>query len=130
MTPADRLLEHPGGSGEDKEALREELPRLDHLVLLHGIRDTQAALAAMASPGYTTRPGRDLDEFLAQLPRLWKEGEARPTHRKAKDTPRYWRSRPDPFEDVWPEVLYWLGEEPDATAKSLFERLMRKYPFI
>ena len=128
MTPADRLLEHPGVSGEDKELLREELPHLDPLVLLHSIRDTQAALAAMAEPGYTNRPGRELDEFLAQLPRLWKEGEARPTHRKAKDTRNYWRTRPDPFEDVWPEVLYWLGEEPDATAKSLFERLMSKYP--
>ena len=128
MTPADRLLENPMVSEEDKEALRAERSRLDPIKLLHKIRDIQAALAAMASPGYTTRPGRDLDEFLAQLPRLWKEGEARPTHRKAKDTPRYWRSRPDPFEDVWPEVLYWLGEEPDATAKSLFERLMRKYP--
>ena len=42
--------------------------------------------------------------------------------------PRYWRTRPDPFEDVWPEVLYWLGEDPDATAKSLFERLMVEYP--
>jgi hypothetical protein len=27
-----------------------------------------------------------------------------------------------------PEVLYWLSEEPDATAKLLFERLMIKYP--
>jgi hypothetical protein len=129
MTPADRLLEYPAVSEEAKEALREELPRLDPLVLLHGIRDTQAALAAMASPGYTNRPGRELDEFLAQLPRLWKEGEARPTHRKAEGASNYrGRARLQCFEDVWPEVLYWLSEEPDATAKSLFERLISKHP--
>lgn len=128
MTPADRLLENPIVSAEDKEALRAERSQLDPIKLLHKIRDIQAALAAMASPGYTNRPGRDLDEFLSQLPMLWKDGEVRPTHRKPMETPRYWRTRPDPFEDVWPEVLYWLGENPDATAKSLFERLMNKYP--
>jgi hypothetical protein len=128
MTPADRLLEHPMVLDKHKEDLRSRLPQLDPLALLHRIRDTQAALAALASPGQTNRPGKDLDEFLAQLSRLWQAGEVRPTHRKAKDTPRYWRTRPDPFEDVWPEILYWLSESPDATAKSLFERLMSDYP--
>jgi hypothetical protein len=128
MTPADRLLEHPMVSEEDKEALRFHRTRLDPIMLLHQIRETQAALAAMAMPGSTSRPGKDLDEFLSQLSRLWQEGEVRPTYRKVNDTPRYWRTRPDPFEDVWPEVLYWLGEDPDATAKSLFERLMVEYP--
>ncbi|MDD5748399.1 MAG: transposase family protein, partial [Actinomycetota bacterium] len=129
MTPADRLLEHPMVSEEDKEALRTERSRLDPIELLHRIRETQAALAALSTPGNNNRPrGKDLDEFLGKLSILWREGEVRPTHRKANDTPRYWRTRPDPFEDVWPEVLYWLGEEPDATAKSLFERLTIKYP--
>jgi hypothetical protein len=128
MTPADRLLEHPMVSVKDKDALRSERALLDPIKLLHEIRETQAALAAITSPGFANRPGRDLEEFLAQLSGLWREGEVRPTHRKAQDTPRYWRTRPDPFEDVWLEVLYWLGEDPDATAKSLFERLMVKYP--
>jgi len=129
MTPAERLLEHPGVSEEAKEQLREEQRELDPLVLLHSIRDTQAALAALAQTKNTNHPGRELDEFLAQLPRLWKEGEARPTHRKAEGASNYrGRARLQCFEDVWPEVLYWLSEEPDATAKSLFERLMIKYP--
>jgi hypothetical protein len=29
---------------------------------------------------------------------------------------------------VWPEILLWLQEEPDATAKSLLERLDKQYP--
>jgi hypothetical protein len=130
MTPADRLLEHPMVSEEDKEALRVELPRLDPIKLLHQIREIQAALASLASPECADRPGRELDDFLAQLPKLWHAGEVRPTHRRVKvnDTPRYWRTRQDPFEDVWLEILYWLGEDPAATAKSLFEKLMLKYP--
>lgn len=128
MTPADRLLEHPLVSDEDKEALRAQRARLDPIELLHQIREAQAALAAITSPGFNNRPGKDLDEFLSQLSRLWLQGEVRPTYRKVSDAPRYWRTRPDPFADVWPEVLYWLGEDPDATAKSLFERLMVKYP--
>ncbi len=129
MTPAERLLAHPCVSEEDKERLRREQIRLDPLVLLHSIRDTQAALAMMREPDCANRPGRELDEFLAQLPRLWKVGEARPTHRKAKDgRSSHGRTVPDPFRDDWPEVLLWLSEEPDATAKSLFERLMIKYP--
>jgi hypothetical protein len=129
MTPAERLLEHHDVSEEAKALLREQRRELDPLVLLHSIRDTQAALAALAKTGNTNHPGRELDEFLAQLPRLWKEGEARPTHCKAEGVSNYrGRTRLQCFEDVWPEVLYWLSEEPDATAKSLFERLMIKYP--
>jgi hypothetical protein len=129
MTPAERLLEHHGVSEEAKALLREQQRELDPLVLLHSIRDTQAALAALAQTENTNHPGREFDEFLAQLPRLWKEGEARPTHRKAEGASNYrGRARLLCFEDVWPEVLYWLSEEPDATAKLLFERLMIKYP--
>ena len=36
---------------------------------------------------------------------------------------RYWRTRKDPFEDVWPQVLVWLETEPTRTAKDFLERL-------
>jgi hypothetical protein len=29
---------------------------------------------------------------------------------------------------VWPEILLWLQNEPDSTAKSLIERLQKQYP--
>lgn len=128
-TPCDRLLEHDMVSEEIKDALRSERSRLDPIRLLHRIRDLQAALAALSSPESVGSPGRSsLDEFLTQLPRLWKEGEVRPTHRGPQEQTRYWRTRKDPFEEVWPEILYWLGENPDATAKSLFDRLCVSYP--
>src|SRR5205085_5034700 len=48
--------------------------------------------------------------------------------RKAPSSPRTWRTRKDPFEAAWPEILLWLQHDPDSTAKSLMERLQRAYP--
>jgi len=42
--------------------------------------------------------------------------------------PRHWRTRKDPFEAVWYDVLCWLQRDPDVTAKVLFERLQDEYP--
>lgn len=65
----------------------------------------------------------DLDRFLKELGRAWKSGEVRPTHRVDARPERYWRTRPDPFEAVWPRVVLWLESEPDRTAKELPHRL-------
>ena len=73
--------------------------------------------------------GREsLDQFLAQLPQLWRSGEVRSTHRGPSSKPRHWRTRKDPFETVWTDVLRWLQERPDITAKELFERLQQEQP--
>jgi hypothetical protein len=97
--------------------------------LLFRIRQAQEALSSIASPEKTDRLGREnLESFLAALPYIWREGEIRPTHRKRPGKPHDWRTRPDPFEGVWAEVLGWLQAEPDATAKALFHRLQETYP--
>lgn len=128
-TSCDRLLAHPSVAAAAKEALRAEFAALDPLALLHQIRDGQSALAALASGDLTHGPEREsLEEFLSKLPDLWRSGEARPTHRKAPASPRTWRTRKDPFEEVWPEILLWLQADPDATAKSLMDRLQQAYP--
>lgn len=131
-TPCDRLLKNEKVSEEAKERLREQKASLDPVQLLHTIRELQATLAALASSnGYengATPESKSLAEFLKQLPRLWKDGEVRPTHRKAPSSPRNWRTRVDPFESVWPELLDWLQRDPDTTAKDLFQRLRTKYP--
>ena len=59
---------------------------------------------------------------------LWKAGEVRPTHRKPAQPARTWRTRQDPFAEVWPQVLSWLEAEPDVTAKALFIRLLELHP--
>jgi hypothetical protein len=128
-TPCARLLAHASVVEVVKEKLRSEAAGLDPLELLHRIRDGQAALAALGSGDMSKGPGREsLEQFLAKLPELWREGEARPTHRQRPCEPRHWRTRKDPFEGAWPELLTWLQEDPDATAQSLFERLRNQYP--
>ena len=42
--------------------------------------------------------------------------------------PRTWRTRPDPFEGVWCDVLSWLQEDPDASAVVLLNRLKPAHP--
>jgi hypothetical protein len=42
--------------------------------------------------------------------------------------PRYWRTRPDPFIDVWDEVKESLEQQPYLAAKTLFLKLQKKYP--
>jgi len=128
-TPCDRLLGHPGVDAHVKELLRAERDTLDPMALLHRMRQAQSALASFASSGEVTdQQEQELDQFLAHLPRLWEQGEARPTHRKAPAQARHWRTRKDPFKGVWSDILTWLEKEPDATAKSLFERLQRERP--
>jgi len=129
-TPCDRLLKHPAIHEQIKEKLRRRRQQLDPVKLLHRIRQGQSALAALTSTAPVAQgPGREsLEQFLSQLPRLWRDGEVRPTHRSKSSKPHYWRSRKDPYEGVWCEVLDWLQQEPDVTAKSLLKRLQDKYP--
>jgi hypothetical protein len=123
-TPCARLLAHAAVAETVKARLRTEGNRLDPLELLHPIREAPAALAALGAGELGSGPGQqNLEQFLAKLPELWRQGEARPTHRQGATRPRIWRTRKDPFEGVWSEILLWLQEEPEATAKSFFERL-------
>jgi len=41
---------------------------------------------------------------------------------------RHWRTRPDPFAEVWPEVCAALEGDADRTAKGLFQWLQRRHP--
>jgi hypothetical protein len=128
-TPCERLLKHLAVDEETKEKLQSQRWRLDPVELLYRIREGQAALTALVSEDAAEGPGRKtLDEFLSQLPKLWRSGEVRPTHVSRATKPRHWRTRKDPFETVWFDILRWLQHAPDSTAKALFERLQREHP--
>jgi hypothetical protein len=130
-TPCERLLQNDHVSDEIKEDLRHLRRSLDPVKLLKDLRDAQAQVAALTSArtGMVTEVvSQDLQQFLDALPELWKAGEVRPTHRKPPQPVRSWRTRKDPFAEVWPQVLSWLEAEPDVTAKALFLRLMELHP--
>ena len=42
--------------------------------------------------------------------------------------PHSWRTRADPFEGMWCEILDWLQCKPDATARELLDRLICRHP--
>ena len=128
-TPGDRLIQHDATRDEMKDALKEYQARLDPVLLLHTIREAQSALVAATAPEVREAPtGESLSRFLAKLPRLWRQGEVRPTHAAKVRGPRHWRTREDPFEGVWGDVLMWLQAEPDATGKALMARLQSECP--
>ena len=41
---------------------------------------------------------------------------------------RYWRTREDPFNEVWDEVQRQMQESPGLEAKTVFEWLQREHP--
>ena len=66
-----------------------------------------------------------------------KAGMSEPTARKYRrvgklpselKSRRTWRTRPDPFAEVWPEVEALLECDPALDAKTVFEELGRRYP--
>jgi hypothetical protein len=125
-TPCERLLASDRVSPEGKEALRRTLAALDPVALLREIRQAQRELVALAvedgsKSAETT--SNALSAFVESLSTAWREGEVRPTHRQSNRGPRTWRTRVDPFERVWPLVEQWLLEQPEVTAKQLFQRL-------
>jgi len=130
MTPCERLMRHPDVDKKVIARLYSFRERLDPLELLHYIREGQSALAKLTSEANSLDgPGKKtLDQFLSELPELWKFGEVRPTHRKTPTKTRNWRTRKDPFESVWFDVLRWLQQTPDTTAKALFQHLQSKCP--
>ena len=81
-TPCDRAMQHDDVNDRVKDALREYRAKLDPVALLSSIREAQSVMAAMSSPQIQETPhGESIDRFLARLPSLWQQGEARPTHR-------------------------------------------------
>ena len=75
-----------------------------------------------------TPSGESLEQFLAKLPDWWRQDAAHTSRERRVQPPRNWRTRPDPFEGVWCDVLSWLQEDPDAKAIALLNRLKAAHP--
>ena len=130
-TPYERLLTDDRVTDESKKQLRQIFSTLDPVQLLNQIREAQRNLAQQEvgnGSEKTAETSVELSRFVESLSTAWRDGEVRPTHRKPFTGPRPWRTRVDPFENVWPLVEQWLNEQPDANAKSIFQRLQATMP--
>src|SRR4051812_29432874 len=101
-----------------KDQLRQVFSTLDPVALLSRIREAQRNLACRevgGENGKATETSQELSRFVDSLSTAWRDGEVRATHRKQATGPRPWRTRVDPFQDVWFLIEQWLNEQPDAT---------------
>src|SRR3954451_3228136 len=64
----------------------------------------------------------NIDEKTA---RKYRDSDLLPSQRR---TPHAWRTRQDPFQDVWPELEAQLSLNPGLQANTLFLDLQRRYP--
>jgi hypothetical protein len=132
-TPCDRLLAHSSVKPMIKEKLTAQFKGLDPVRLLQEIRLAQQTLSDIAAHGVRTAEATpagasDVAVFLASLSSAWKDGEARPTHRKRPTATHWWRTREDPFADAWPVIEGWLIAEPSVSANALMDRLAAMVP--
>jgi hypothetical protein len=132
-TPCEQLLADDRVGNMVKEQLRREFAALDPVQLLSQIRQTQEEIARLASGASAEEPSQgvvQLDQFVRSLATAWRYGEVRAPYKKRREDakPHTWRTRLDPFEEVWPILQQWLSEEPNTTAKGLFIRLNAEMP--
>lgn len=130
-TPCDRLLASNSIPAAVKDRLRGLAEQLDPLRLLDEIRTAQECLASLAdgeAAHLASDRVVDLQQFLKGLATAWKTGEVRHTHIGKPRSARTWRTRKDPLESVWPQIEAWLQDDPDRTAKDLYQRLRRDFP--
>ena len=131
VTPYERLLASDRVTDESKGQLRQVFSTLDPVQLLSQIREAQRNLVQLEVGGGTlgtAEASQELSRFVVSLSTAWRDGEVRPTHRKFSAGPRTWRTRVDPFENVWPMVEQWLNDQPEVNAKSNFARLQAQFP--
>ena len=99
------------------------------MALLHTISEAQSDLAAIVSPELRPTPQcESLERFLARLPDRWREEKERADREPRARPPRSWRTRKNPFEGVWCDVLGWLQEDADDSAVALLGQLQETEP--
>jgi hypothetical protein len=132
--PVVRALAHPALDAVTKDRLRALRQRCDPVLLLAEIRAAQAALGERVDRRGTTAiraaepVPADVDRFVASLRTAWREGEQRPTHKRA-----YRRRKPVPkrgsmLDAVREEIHGWLEVEPGLSAKDVLARLRGQIP--
>ena len=122
-TPYGRLMKREDISSETKEMLKRQMEWLDPVLLLKHIRDAQDTVMALSQGRTPEVVAPDVAGFVKSLGTAWHSGEVRPTHRQEPKPGHWWRTRPDPFAEVWPVLLGWLEEQPDMEAKQMLKRL-------
>jgi hypothetical protein len=135
-TPFERLCMTTVLTAEARTRLEAIFTALDPVRLLDQIGHLQEALwshARVAREQWvstsTTVPFRLDPTTSDSLPSPAPiQRQKRAYHRKHPERPRWWRTRLDPFAEVWGTVEAWLDAQPDLTGVAVFKRLQTDYP--
>ena len=141
LTPYQRVLADESLSSARKQQQKERFQSLDPVSLVQQIHAAQENLWQYADTRSwrAPKPAKFEPEILLDTPQAnsavpekeitLSERFYRKTKRKITPSkPRYWRTRKDPFADVWPEIEPQLQLTPHLPAKILFLALQKKYP--
>jgi hypothetical protein len=143
QTPCERLCGASILSNELQTRLEDIFAALDPLRLLDQIGRLQEALwqhAVVRTTEVAEPPVEAPVRFAANACGLTDQPtpqdapavpivrQKRAYRRKHPQLPRWWRSRVDPFAEVWTEIEHWLEANPARTAKSIFVELQQLYP--
>ena len=157
-TPYQRVLASETVSEAAKQALRRQYKSLDPVALLQRIEQFQnqlwqyahvdkAETITLASPApagskpLPTEPCAETqtlmsgdgasvcaDDVQVDIPLKPSARRFRRTKKPRKKVNRWWRTRKDPFAEVWDEAEEQLSQTPYVQAKTLFQALQQKYP--
>ena len=133
--PARRQAEFPIHSDAGALQRQLEFPICEQMYIIEDFPNTEvlddhrSASAEAASP----RRARDCQRggggqvgMDAKTARKYRRLGKLPSEVKSMD--RNWRTRPDPFAEVWPELEAKLQVNPGLEAKTLFADLQRRFP--
>ncbi|GAC1614294.1 MAG: ISNCY family transposase [Gemmatimonadaceae bacterium] len=145
-TPFQRLLAMGVLSTDDRVRLTAIAQALDPVHLLRQITQLQdalwkhavtqmpenvaAAIKTVQSALPTIRFSLEADADHEGSVRHEREGGRKYRRTKGLKGPRLYRTRVDPFVEVWHEVEAELTAHPERTAKAAFEHLQERYPGV
>jgi len=152
QTPYQRLVTAEGIPETTKQKLKEEYDALDPVYLLTNIQRLQDLLWPFAyveleqssssnllpvsqqkktrqskieSPVPDEKESRSTQSQVENSDRMYRRTKKK---RKDGDGRRWWRTRADPFENVWSEIEQKLAEKPYLNAKMIFNDLRQAHP--
>jgi hypothetical protein len=144
-TPYQRVLDADAIEGEQKNRLRAMYQTLDPLKLLNELVRLQDQFWAYAykkvsSPPLESSEGKTINRNVVPNGQIIKQisnvespamrRQSSRTYRRSEKprVPRTWRTRTDPFADVWEQVQLQIDINPGRNVKELFLDLQQQYP--
>jgi hypothetical protein len=143
-TPYQRILLSEHVALETKEKLGIQYKNLDPITLLRQLESLQTELWTHSFTGHKLEKAishkdvevtpildpasKEKSEVSAETPCTIKQFYHRKARTDLRSLPRTYRTRKDPFVDVWDEVRLQLELNPQCSPKAILKGLIEKYP--